>query len=184
MRTFIAIDLSEEAQQELTQLQSELKTSQADVKWVDPKNIHLTLKFLGEISDQQVTQVKATLDKIAPQFKPYETTLSGIGAFPKLDHPRVVWVGIEDAKGETKEIASKIEAELEKIGFKKEDREFKAHLTIGRVRSSKNKDKLKSIIQSISFAPQSKNPINDITLYQSTLTPQGPIYTILYTAQL
>ena len=184
MRTFIAFDLTEETKQGLTSLQSELKKSQADVKWVEPKNIHLTLKFLGEISEQQVDQVREVLNKISSHFKPYEITLSGVGAFPKLEHPRVVWVGIDSGKNETKRIAGVLSAELEKVGFQKEDREFKSHLTIGRVRGSKNKDTLKSTIQSISFAPQSKIPVNHITLYQSTLTPQGPIYTPLHKSSL
>jgi len=180
MRTFIALDLTEETKQELTRLQSGLKKSQADVKWVNPQNIHLTLKFLGEISEQQVNQVKEVLDRISSQFKPYEITLSGIGAFPKVENPRVIWVGIESGKNETKKIAEILSVELEKAGFQKEDREFKSHLTVGRVRSPKNKDNLKTAIQSISFSPQAKIPIDYITLYQSTLTPQGPIYIPLH----
>lgn len=182
MRTFIALDLTPEMRQGLSGLQAELKKSNADVKWVDPKNIHLTLKFLGDITEQQVEPVTQALDKIAAHRQPYELSLSGIGAFPKLDYPRVVWVGIESGKEETKEWAAKIDEELSRLGFKKEGREFKAHLTIGRVRSPKNKDRLKSIIQSTTFAPSSKIPIDSITFYQSTLTPQGPIYTSLHTA--
>lgn len=186
MRTFIAIDLSSETKEKLTHLQTELKKSNADVKWVDPENIHLTLKFLGEISEQQAGRIKEALDKITYGLKPFEITLSGIGAFPKLDYPRVVWVGIEKGKNETEEIAKRIEDELEKLEFQKEERGFTAHLTIGRVRSAKNKEQLKTAIQSLNSELQTPNSkpqfISHIILYQSTLTPKGPIYTPLHTA--
>jgi len=183
MRTFIAITLNSEIKQELAKLQSALKQSQADVKWVNPENIHLTLKFLGEINDEQAAQVKETLDKIAPQFKPYEISISGIGAFPKLDHPRSVWVGIGNGKDQTKKIAQAIEDELSKLGFQKDDREFKSHLTIGRVRSPKNKQELKTKLQTLNFKPQTLN-VQHITFYKSTLTREGPIYTALHKIQL
>lgn len=186
MRTFIAIDLSEEAKRELAKLQSELKKSNADVKWVEPENVHLTLKFLGEVTDEYVIKVKEVLDKIASQFKPYEIMLSGIGAFPKLDYPRVIWVGIEKGKIETKEIADKIEEELSKLDFQKEDREFSAHLTIGRVRSPKNKQTLKEKLQTLDCKLYTVNCtlVSSINLYQSTLTPQGPLYTCLHKVNL
>lgn len=181
MRTFIAIDLSGEDKEKLTHLQADLRKSDADVKWVNPENIHLTLKFLGEISEQQVNQVKEALDKITPGFKPFEMSLSGLGAFPKLDYPRVIWIGIEKGKKETEEIAKKIEDELSKLGFPKEERPFTAHLTIGRVRSGKNKEALKEKVLSAHSSELSQF-VSCITLYQSKLTPNGPIYTPLCAA--
>lgn len=186
MRTFIAINLNDKIKQALAKVQAELEKSNADVKWADPENIHLTLKFLGEISEQQVGQIKEALDKVASNLKPFEITLSGIGAFPKLDYPRVVWVGIEKGKNETEGIAKMIEDELEKLGFEKEKRGFTAHLTIGRVRSGKNKDALKEILNSLNLQPTTyylkPSDVNAIYLYQSTLTPKGPVYTPLHTS--
>ncbi|MCM8781893.1 MAG: RNA 2',3'-cyclic phosphodiesterase [Candidatus Omnitrophica bacterium] len=184
MRTFIAIDLNDEAKAALIRLQSQLKAADADIKWVEAENIHLTLKFLGEIANQQVDLVKEVLNNTAVQFKPYEITLAGIGAFPKLDYPKVVWVGIRKGNDDTKGIANKIDDELMKLGFEKEDRKFSAHLTLGRLRGPKNIDKLKSLLKTLNFAPQSKILVNYINLYRSTLTPQGPIYTSLYKATL
>jgi RNA 2',3'-cyclic 3'-phosphodiesterase len=185
MRTFIAIDLTEEIKKTLAGLQDELKKSEADVKWVDPENIHLTLKFLGEISEEQVIQIKEVLDRVTSRLKPFEIGLSGIGAFPKLDYAKVIWAGIEKGKKETVDIAKNVETELERLGFAREDREFTAHLTIGRVRSGKNKEALKKkILSAHSSEPiaHSQQVISRIILYQSTLTPQGPIYTPLHTA--
>jgi len=185
MRTFIAIDLNDENKSALTKLQDELKQTQADVKWVEPENTHLTLKFLGGISEEQAGQVKNILDKISSDYKPFELSLSGIGAFPKLDYPRVIWIGIEKGKKETEEIAKKIEDGLEKLGFQQEEREFSAHFTIGRVRTPKNKEQLKTAIQTWNLEHRTWNSqiVSSIVLYQSNLTPKGPIYTPLHFAK-
>ncbi|MBI4336126.1 MAG: RNA 2',3'-cyclic phosphodiesterase [Candidatus Omnitrophica bacterium] len=184
MRAFIAIDLSDDNKAELSRLRDELKQAQADVKWVQPENIHLTLKFLGEVTDEYVGKVQEALDRIAAGFKPFEVSLLGIGAFPKLDYPRVIWVGLDKGKEEAEEIAKNIEEELEKLGFAKEDRPFAAHLTIGRVRSGKNKEALKDKIETVSCKLLTVSPqlVSSIVLYQSTLTPHGPIYTALHAA--
>lgn len=169
-------------------VEDELKKLEADVKWVEPGNIHLTLKFLGEISDEQAVQVKGILDKIAAGFNPFEITLSGIGGFPKLDYPRVIWVGIDKGRKETAEIAKRIEAELEKTGFEKEERPFTAHLTIGRVRSPQTKEALKEKLTSLSQRPPAYNglsvKIDAVRLYQSKLSGNGAVYTPLHAAGL
>ncbi|MCX5715275.1 MAG: RNA 2',3'-cyclic phosphodiesterase [Candidatus Omnitrophica bacterium] len=186
MRTFIAIPLSNEIKQELSKIQSEFKQTNADVKWVEPENIHLTLKFLGEVTEEFLPKVKDALTKAISGFKSFEISISGIGAFPKLDYPRAIWVGIEKGKDETKSIAEKLEDELEKLGFAREEREFSAHLTIGRVKSSKNKEALKKIL--LTTAGQQlttdSQKVSSITLYQSKLSPHGPTYATLHEAKL
>jgi 2'-5' RNA ligase len=184
MRTFIAIALSPEIRRGLAGIQSELKRSDADVKWVEPENIHLTLKFLGEVTKEFLPKVKEVLAGVASRFKPFEISIAGIGAFPKLDYPRVVWVGIEKGKAQTKAIAEKLDEELEKLGFAREEHEFSAHLTIGRVRSSKNKERLKQLITDYGLRITDYEQIETVTLFQSTLTPNGPIYTSLCEAKL
>jgi 2'-5' RNA ligase len=182
MRTFIAIDLSDENKTTVAKLQDELKKTQADVKWVEPENIHLTLKFLGEVTDEYVGKVKDALDRVAAGLKPFELSLSGIGAFPKLDYPRVIWAGVEKGKEETEGIAKKVEDELEKIGFAREERPFAAHLTIGRVRSGKNKEALKVKLSELNRPdkPGNPQPVSQLILYQSKLSPKGPTYTPLH----
>lgn len=184
IRTFIAIELNEETHSELSSLLSALKESDADVKWVAPEVIHLTLKFLGYIDDVKIKEVQKILDEIIKNFKPFVLSLKGIGAFPKLDYPRVVWVGVDAGKNETSQLAKELEDRLEKIGIPKEDREFHPHITLGRVKSSKNKDKLKSIIETTKFEPRSKINVDHLTLFKSQLTTQGPIYTPLFIAKM
>lgn len=186
MRTFIAIEISEEIRNTLAQIQSHLKYSGADVKWVEKDNIHLTLKFLGEISEEKKELVKSVLDGIARETKPFEITIKEIGAFPKIEFPRVVWVGLDKGSSESKTLAEKIDEALSKIGFEKETRPFASHLTIGRVRSPKNKEALKEKIQSSGsqlITPNSQL-ISSVILFQSTLTPKGSIYTKLHEAKL
>jgi 2'-5' RNA ligase len=183
MRIFIAIDFSEEIKESLAQAEAHLKYSGADVKWVEKDNIHLTLKFLGEVDEKKVEEIKAILDNIASGTRPFETTIKDLGAFPKIEYPRVVWGGIDKGAGELKIIAEKVDEALSKLGFEKETRSFAAHLTIGRVRSPKNKEKLKEKMLSYKLSAVSCK-INEIVLFKSTLTPKGSIYTKLHEAKL
>lgn len=186
MRTFIAIELSDEIKSSLSQIESHLKYSGADVKWVDEKNIHLTLKFLGEIDEEKCNKVKDILDKIAGSSKSFEINIKDIGAFPKIDYPRVIWVGLDKGAAESRSLAEKIDEALSGIGFEKETRPFTAHLTIGRVRSSKNKQALKEKMGSIGLQEtrNKRQVVSSIILFQSKLTPKGSIYTKLHEARL
>ena len=188
MRTFIAIELSEENKATLAQVQSHLKYSGADVKWVEPANIHLTLKFLGEIDEKTCENVKSILDEIAKTTQPFEISLKDVGAFPKIEFPRVIWVGLDKGAKESTELANKIDVALStEIGFDKESRAFTAHLTIGRVRSGKNKaalkEKLLSLEEQVASSMAQGYVVKSVILFQSTLTPTGPIYTKLHEAK-
>ena len=183
MRLFIAIELSQSIRDELARIQFHLKYSAADVKWVEKDNIHLTLKFLGEVPEEKVEKIKSILDGTAKEMKSFDISLKDIGAFPKIEYPRVIWVGLDKGVVESKGLAEKIDEELSKIGYEKEPRPFAAHLTIGRVRSAKNKAALKEKISSITPIPGSQL-VTSITLFKSTLTSNGPIYTKLHEAKL
>ena len=184
IRAFIAIELSSEIRQELSFVQSQLKTVNADLKWVRPESIHLTLKFLGNITQEKIGEVKKILDTISQNHKPFEVSLFQIGGFPKLEHPRVIWVGIDKGCSQAESIAKDCEEALSNIGFEKEKRPFSAHLTLGRVRSPKGRNELVSKIKALDFKPSAVTAINKLTLFQSTLTPKGSIYTPLHEAIL
>lgn len=184
MRTFIAIELSDEIKESLAQVQSHLKYAGADVKWVAPENIHLTLKFLGEITEERCGKVKTALDVIAKSTKPFELSIKDIGAFPKIDYPRVIWVGLDKGAKESTELAAKVDEALSKLGFERETRPFAAHLTIGRVRSAKNKEALKEKVLSCQLSDISYQLIKAVILFHSKLTPTGSIYTKLHTAEV
>ncbi|MCM8766279.1 MAG: RNA 2',3'-cyclic phosphodiesterase [Candidatus Omnitrophica bacterium] len=180
MRTFIAVEISEEVRKEIVQIQEELKKTEADVKWVESKNMHLTLKFLGEVEAEKIELIKENLRRITQEIKSFEIAFQGLGVFPNLEFPRVVWVGIEKGKEEMVKLAMKIDDELQKLGFPKERRPFSCHLTLGRVRSSKNRDKLKRAIKEReNFKIKSIMDLKECILFRSQLTPAGPIYTAL-----
>ena len=179
LRTFIAIEIDPSHKQKLTRLISTLKSSNSDVKWVNETQMHLTLKFLGNIEETKVQEISDTLKSIANNTKEFTITLSNIGTFPNAKRPRVIWVGIDKGKAELKLLASQIETDLEKLGFPKENRDFKSHLTLGRVRSPKNLQNLTKLLAESTFQPQDEIKIDKLILFQSNLTPKGAAYTQL-----
>ncbi|MGB2630994.1 MAG: RNA 2',3'-cyclic phosphodiesterase [Candidatus Omnitrophota bacterium] len=182
IRSFIALELSQEARAELSRVENILKRSGANVKWVRPESIHVTLKFLGYITEDKVDPISKKLEEIASQTSPFDIVLSGIGAFPGWSHARVVWVGISEGAEQVKTIAGLVEKAMAEEGFEEENRPFKSHLTIGRVRSSKEKEALAKDAEAIEVKPVS-NHISRIILFRSELTPEGAIYTPLHIAE-
>lgn len=184
-RSFIAIALNENLHKELESLQAKLKAADADVKWVKSENIHLTLKFLGNITDEQIEDVKNVFKKMGSNFKNYSIHLAGVGAFPKIQYPRVIWVGMDEGVEETDKIYKSIEEELNKKGFAKEKRSFSPHLTLGRVRSPKNRQQLtKAVEKEKNFSSSSKLLVGEIILFKSILTPKGSIYEPMFKTTL
>lgn len=180
MRSFIAIELSKEIKDFLGSLQDKLKQSGADVKWVEPKNIHLTLKFLGEIKEEKVDKVKLALEESLKDRSCFYMQLGPLGCFPNTKFPRVIWIGIKEGDIETRQITEYLEEKMAKIGIPKENRPFSSHITIGRVRSGLN---IKNLIASLDTLTANLSAqvlpgqtVNKIILFKSTLTPKGPIY--------
>lgn len=182
IRSFIAIELNQEIQQELGNLQAQLRKSDADIKWVKPENIHLTLRFLGNIDSSQIVDIKKVLNNLSTQTQSFQMNLSKIGAFPNLNYPKVIWVGVEEGKNQLIEINENLESRLEKNGFSRENRSFHPHITLGRVKSQKNRDRLKFQIQSINFLSKNKMIAQKITFFKSILAPEGSIYASLHEA--
>ncbi|NQV04022.1 MAG: RNA 2',3'-cyclic phosphodiesterase [Candidatus Omnitrophica bacterium] len=176
IRAFIAVEIDPLNKKRLSELISCLKKSDTLVKWVNENQMHLTLKFLGNIEETKAQEVSRVLESITKDFKAFTISLSKIGAFPNINKPRVIWVAIDEGKDTLKLLADKIESGLEKIGFAKEKREFKAHLTLGRIKSLKNISQLTEIIQKTDFQSQGKIKISVLILFQSTLTSKGAIY--------
>jgi 2'-5' RNA ligase len=182
MRVFIALKIPSEIQNYLAKLQSRLETSDADVKWVKPSNIHLTLKFLGEITQDEAGKVASIIKERATNKVKFAASLNSLGAFPNMNHPKVIWTGIQNGDLQIREIARELEKKLGEAGFLKEEREFNSHLTIGRVRTQRNAAKLiKEIeITGKDFFKNNLNfEVNSITLYKSVLNTDGPIYEVL-----
>ncbi len=183
LRTFIAISLPAEIKDFLGRLQEALKVSDADVNWVKKENIHLTLKFLGERDKKKTEEIIKVMDGISQKSPGFHLEIASIGAFPKKETPRVVWSGLSKGDKEAKEIARELENEIAKLGIPKETREFSSHITLGRVRSAKNRMQLVERLNYLEKNFPAGNPrfkVEKITLFKSTLTPHGPIYEVLY----
>lgn len=187
MRTFIAIELPLQIKEYLARLQERLKKLGADVTWVKPDNIHLTLKFLGEIEDKKISKVIQILEDTLKDKLNFVMRLSSIGAFPSINSPRVIWMGIDKGDTQIKEIANDLEEEISRLGIPKEDRPFSSHITIGRLRSAQNRERLVKDLKELKGSIINENlefPVTKILLMKSTLTSKGPIYEVLKEATL
>lgn len=184
MRAFIAIDLPEDARAALAKFQDQLKPCGADVAWVKPDNIHLTLKFLGDITDEQKDAMAAELARIAAQTPAFTMELGEVGVFPSPAAPRVVWVGLKQGTEEATALAGQLEQAAHKLGLKAEDRAYSAHVTLGRVRTPRSRTPLMKGLERASWQPCPAWSVNHVTLYQSHLLAQGARYTQLISATL
>jgi 2'-5' RNA ligase len=178
MRTFIAVELTEEFKKKIEEVQTPLKRLGTDVSWVKPGNVHATLKFLGEVSEDKIEKVFGGAEKALEGIKGFKLSLKDLGCFPNMRKPRVVWIGVEKGKEELSIMAGKIEQEMENIGYPKENRGFSPHLTIGRVKSSKNIEKLAEQIKKTSFQTE-EIEIKEVVVMKSQLNPAGAVYTPL-----
>ncbi len=178
MRAFIAIDLPKEIKDYLSLLEAKLKQSEADVKWVAPINIHLTLKFLGDIDEKKISQIIQILEEISLKQTQFILELSSIGAFPNIKSPRIIWIGVTTGNSEVKQIVANLETRIEKIGIAKENKPFTSHVTIGRVKSNLNREKLTQSLTIITTESNNESQfvVKKLILFKSTLTPKGPIY--------
>jgi 2'-5' RNA ligase len=178
IRCFIAVECGcDELAAKFREVRRMLEAARADVKFVEPENIHLTLKFLGEIEHSLVEQVSKIVEGIS--FQPFTARIERVGVFPNLRRPRVVWAGITEGASQLEEIWGEIDGKLRELGFERERRRFSPHITIGRVRSGRNRDQLIHEISSLRDYVFGELHVDRIALKKSVLTPRGPIYSTL-----
>ena len=137
LRCFIAIEIPETIRGAIVSSLDSLKKSGADVKWVSPENIHITLQFLGETEEALIPVIKEALDKILLPYSPFYIKIAGVGCFPDARRPRVIWVGTEESQPVIN-LHGDIAKGMAKLGYREEERNFTPHLTIGRVKSNRN----------------------------------------------
>lgn len=184
VRAFIAIDLPP-AHRELTaQVAAALAADQADVKWVKPEALHLTLKFLGEIPCNDLTPLQSALGKGLAGFPDFSIKLEGMGQFPPKGTPRVIWLGINNGALELANLAALIDKTLVALGFPGEIRPWQAHLTLGRVNSPHHSDELQKLMSTTQTPDFPTFPAHEVILMRSQLQRSGPIYTRLAAWQL
>ncbi len=179
IRTFVAIDIPSPARKVIAAVQRRFLPLDLKASWVRPENVHLTLKFLGNIDPARVSEVATALATATLSFQPFSLSLGKIGLFPEKGAPRVLWVGLTDEENRLKLLQQKVEAELSGIGFEPEARPFSPHLTVARIKSRKNIKALKEKFSSGESIEQESFPVTEIVFYKSELSPGGSRYTIL-----
>lgn len=180
IRAFIAIELSGEIKTELDKIESILKSqSSTPAKWVDPESIHLTLKFLGDVSSDRVRDISDAINNGVAGTGPFRLQLSGLGVFPNPARTQVVWAGITGDMDRLSQLQSTIEVEMEKQGFPREKRTFSPHLTLARVRNHATPDERKrlgTLVTGTAFTGGIVR-VDSVNLMESRLTRQGALYT-------
>jgi 2'-5' RNA ligase len=180
MRVFLAIDLPEEVKEKIVALQQKLKFFLQGVRWVRPEGLHLTLKFFGDIGADQIPGISNVVEERAAKAAPVTLTADALGAFPNLERPRVLWLGMTGDVDAIVTLQRAIEAGLEPLGYRREKRKFHPHLTVGRAKSSKG------MILGLSedFTEEHRYPMGEftaqgLTLFRSELKRGGAVYTDL-----
>jgi 2'-5' RNA ligase len=179
VRAFIAVPLPSAVRATVAQFIRSLQTKIDGTKWVETENLHITLKFLGDVPFNDLPVLIKAMRRAAVLIEPFDIEISGSGAFPNVEHPKIIWVGCRQGTEELTTLATALEEEVHKIGFAQENRRFSPHLTIGRVKASSVPLMLSGLPASFGYCSA-----DEIVLFSSELTKRGPIYEELATVPL
>jgi len=183
IRTFIAFETPEIVKHRIMEIQTELRKVDTDIRWETADKFHATIKFLGDIEEAILPEVLQDIAKILSLHSPFRVSYSGIGGFPDIAHPRVLWVGCNDPDGKLQALKTALDTGLVHWGFEIERRAFHPHITLGRVKNNRGLQYLTPILEKLTFDPH-ETTINGITVMKSILKPQGAHYTVLRTINL
>ncbi len=178
IRTFIAVDLPQQIKMEIDKMITVFREFNPNIRWVKAANLHLTLRFLGDIPEESVPSLADSIKGNTQGFGGFDLSLSGLGAFPNLRRPRVIWIGSGSGTDRLKSLAAKVEQATIDAGFGKGDKPFSSHLTIGRVKFPKGLDQLLAQIEKSGYESQLFG-VNEVSIFKSDLSPAGPKYTRL-----
>lgn len=179
IRTFIAVELSGTVIARAQEAIKLLKTSRAEVGWVDRGQMHLTLKFLGNVTEVETPEVCRVVAEAAARVEPFEIVFRGLGAFPRVSEPRTIWLGIDQGQEELAELHAAIEGALQKeMGFGKEQRKFHPHLTLGRLRKESDpcREELARLLQENAAYDGDLTIVEEVVTFASSLGRQGPAH--------
>ncbi|TWU21924.1 RNA 2',3'-cyclic phosphodiesterase [Bythopirellula polymerisocia] len=184
-RTFIAVEASDGVHTQAQQVISRLRPHAEQVKWVEPENLHWTLQFLGDLTDEEIAEVCRRVQRVASRLEPFSLAARGIGAFPKSDRPRTLWLGVGEGSDEFCQLQAAIERNLEDLGFRGELRKFVPHLTLGRVGSrTGNQAGLISELNHLSDFDGGAMSVDEVVVFASRLSRSGATYVPLSHSRL
>jgi 2'-5' RNA ligase len=180
MRAFVAVPLGEDVVRAAAALSAALRRRLGDLgasaKWVPPQNMHVTLRFLGNISEAQVPAIRETLGPVVLRHAAFLAGLRGIGAFPDPRRPSVLWIGVSEGGDAFQALAADVGRALDGLGFPEEDRPFHAHLTLARLRRGAPPCDLGAVLEEQAAADAGQTVVREVVLFESSLRPRGPVY--------
>jgi len=179
IRSFLAIELPEPILKKIGEVQGDIRSTRAEVRWTNPEKIHLTLKFFGNIEESRIDPIFKSIEEPIRNTLPFSLKVRGVGAFPHLKNPRVIWIGLVEEREILTSFQKQIETQLEKIGFQPENRPFHPHLTLGRMKSSRGKEELVGRMERYREVEFGDFQVERVVLFKSDLRSSGPIYTSL-----
>jgi 2'-5' RNA ligase len=180
VRTFIAVGLDKSVHDRTVALQEALAQSGAEVKWVEPENLHVTLLFLGEVGDRDLPAVCRVVAECAAGQAPFPMTVERAGCFPNPRRPRVLWVGVGEGTQELVALHDALEPPLMELGcYRREERQYTPHITLGRVRSERPSDQLAGALAKHAGWQAGRMQVREVLVMGSELTPKGPVYTVM-----
>ena len=182
MRVFIGIRISDEIKEKIGSLGKKIKEKIREAKLVSPQNLHITLKFLGEVKEEKVEKIGQIIKNISSSFAPFDLEVKGIGRFPEKGKVRVLWIGAE-AKDNLRNLNKIIEEKLEELSFPRENR-FKEHITVARFKSNPNMARLGEFLERYKENMWGKMRVENVEIIESILKPDGPVYRTLRTFKL
>jgi len=179
LRLFFAVKMPPAVRYTLAQIQNTLRETQADVKWVEIDNLHLTIRFLGSVERARLFGLQEAGRRTATTLSPFQLAIGGLGAFPEISRPRVLWIGVLRGTQEMTSLYRKLEDELRTIGFPQEERPYAPHMTLGRVRSPKNLSSLEKEVRKFRTYQAGEMEVQSFCLIRSRLMPSGPEYSVI-----
>jgi 2'-5' RNA ligase len=182
VRTFVAVDLVPEVRTAILRLKADLARVRSEVRWVRDEALHATIKFLGSVPGERLGDVRDAVARAAASVASFSARVRGLGAFPSIKRPRVLWVGLEaPALGK---LAEEVEGALLPLGFAADERPFHSHVTLGRVSGQRGWTSVEAILKAHWTDDFGTSPVDHVTGYRSDLRPGGAVYTILWTIGL
>ncbi len=176
VRSFVAIEISQEARAQIDHFICHAPCDLNGLKWTRPENLHLTLKFLGEMPLSALKPIAEALRGAARGILPFSYRLSGLGAFPSMADPSIVWIGVQEGSQEIVSAAENIASCLEAFGFAPEEKKFQAHLTIARIKDAKIAREVSRWLREARFSSAHPVQVTQLVLFKSILTAQGAVY--------
>jgi RNA 2',3'-cyclic 3'-phosphodiesterase len=185
VRTFIGVEIGDEIRRKAVSLQQQLGRSGAGVKWVSPENLHVSLLFLGEVDDRDLLPVCRAVEEAARREPPFPLRVSGVGAFPTPRRPKVVWAGITDGADSLRRLYELLEKRMLDLGvYRKEERSYTPHLTLGRVRGEADGFALAGELPKLLAWDGGRTVVNEMVVFSSELRKDGPEYAVLARGEL